>query len=98
MALIAAVGFHVMAPDLRGYGQSGGPHEPTTHNMEEITKDVAGLIADAGYERAAIVGRDFGGFVSWMIPFYQSAATAGVTTLNTPFAYVPMDPEEMYRF
>jgi pimeloyl-ACP methyl ester carboxylesterase len=93
---IAEAGFHVMAPDLRGYGQSGGPAEPTAYDMREITADVAGLIRDAGYEKAVVVGHDFGGFVSWMMPFYQPALTAGVITLNTPFAHIPMDPEAMY--
>ena len=93
---IADAGFHVMAPDLRGYGQSNGPADPEAYNMREITMDVAGLIADAGYEKAVVVGHDFGGFVSWTIPFYQPASIAGVITLNTPFAYIPTDPEQLY--
>src|SRR5882757_742532 len=95
LAPIAAAGFHVMAPDMRGYGQSGGPDEPTAYNMGEITKDIAGLIADAGYEKAVIVGHDFGGFVSWMMPYYRPERVAGVITLNTPFAYAPKDPEQL---
>src|SRR5882724_20749 len=55
LAPIAAVGFHVMAPDMRGYGRSNGPDDPLQYNMAEITKDVAGLIADAGYEKAVVV-------------------------------------------
>jgi len=93
---IADAGFHVMAPDLRGYGQSTGPADPEAYNMGEITKDVAGLIADAGYEKAVIVGHDFGGFVSWTMPFYQPSRVAGVITLNTPFSYIPKDPEQLY--
>ena len=96
LAPIAAAGFHVMAPDLRGYGQSNGPEDPYAYTMDQITADVAGLIADAGYEKAVVVGHDFGGFVSWMMPFYQPDKTAGVITLNTPFGYIPMNPEEMY--
>jgi pimeloyl-ACP methyl ester carboxylesterase len=93
---LADAGFHVMAPDLRGYGQSGGPGDPEGSTMGAITQDVAGLIADAGYEKAVIVGHDFGGFVSWMMPHYQPERTAGVITLNTPFAFVPKDPEQLY--
>jgi pimeloyl-ACP methyl ester carboxylesterase len=45
LAPIAAAGFHVMAPDLRGYGQSNGPDDPQAYTMDQITADVAGLIA-----------------------------------------------------
>jgi soluble epoxide hydrolase/lipid-phosphate phosphatase len=93
---LAEAGYHVMAPDLRGYGQSNGPTDPEAYNMAEITQDVAGLIADAGYEKAVVAGHDFGGFVSWTIPFYQPKSVAGVITLNTPFAYIPKDPEQLY--
>src|SRR5882724_11621042 len=52
---IADAGFHAMAPDLRGYGQSNGPADPEAYNMAEITRDVAGLIQNAGYDKAVIV-------------------------------------------
>ncbi len=93
---LAEAGFHVMAPDLRGYGQSTGPDDPEGYTMGAVTRDIAGLIADAGYDKAVIVGHDFGGFVSWMVPHYQPDRVAGVITLNTPFAFVPMDPAAMY--
>ncbi|MEU6657870.1 alpha/beta hydrolase [Streptomyces sp. NPDC046821] len=94
---IADAGFHVMAPDMRGYGQSSGPEDRRAYSIAETTADVAGLIADAGYEKAVVVGHDFGGMVSWMMPYLQPDSVAGVITLNTPFGYSRENPIERYE-
>ncbi|MFC7446913.1 alpha/beta fold hydrolase [Rhodococcus daqingensis] len=93
---IADAGFHVMAPDMRGYGLSDGPEDPRAYSIRETTADVAALIADAGYERAVVVGHDFGGMVSWNMPYLQPDSVAGVITLNTPFGYSRENPIEKY--
>ncbi|MFC9790883.1 alpha/beta fold hydrolase [Rhodococcus sp. NPDC127528] len=93
---IADAGFHVMAPDMRGYGLSDGPDDPRAYSIRENTADVAALIADAGYEKAVVVGHDFGGMVSWNMPYLQPDSVAGVITLNTPFGYSRENPIEKY--
>ncbi|AIA08067.1 epoxide hydrolase [Streptomyces noursei ZPM] len=93
---LADAGFHVMAPDMRGYGQSSGPEDRRAYSIAETTADVAGLIADAGYEKAVVVGHDFGGMVSWMMPHLQPDSVAGVITLNTPFGHSRENPVERY--
>ncbi|OQQ30976.1 hypothetical protein A6410_04895 [Prescottella equi] len=94
---IADAGFHVMAPDMRGYGQSSGPADRRAYSIAETTADVAALVADAGYEKAVVVGHDFGGMVSWMMPYLQPDSVAGVITLNTPFGYSRENPIEKYE-
>ncbi|WP_215816032.1 alpha/beta fold hydrolase [Pimelobacter sp. 30-1] len=94
MQPLADAGFHVLAPDLRGYGGSTGPAEPTSYSIRETTADVAGLVAEAGYERAVVVGHDFGGMVSWWMPHLHPERVAGVVTLNTPFGYSRDHPLE----
>ncbi|MEV0053975.1 alpha/beta hydrolase [Saccharopolyspora shandongensis] len=93
---LADAGFHVLAPDLRGYGRSTGPADSTAYSIAETTTDVAGLIADAGYDRAVVVGHDFGGMISWWMPHLHPERVAGVITLNTPFGYSREDPLEKY--
>ncbi|MFE1951884.1 alpha/beta fold hydrolase [Streptomyces sp. NPDC059524] len=94
---IADAGFHVMAPDMRGYGLSSGPEDRSAYSIAETTADVAALIADAGYEKAVVVGHDFGGMVSWMMPYLQPDSVAGVITLNTPFGHSRENPVELYE-
>ncbi|MGW4352439.1 alpha/beta fold hydrolase [Nocardia sp. NPDC004582] len=94
---IADAGFHVLAPDMRGYGQSTGPEDPREYSIAETTADVAALIKDAGYEKAVVVGHDFGGMVSWSMPYLRPDSVAGVITLNTPFGFSEHNPIELYE-
>ncbi|MER7990262.1 alpha/beta hydrolase [Streptomyces noursei] len=89
-------GFHAMAPNMRVYGRPNGPEDHRAYSIAQTTADVAGLIADAGYERAVMVGHDFGGMVSWMMSHLQPDSVAGVITLNTPFGHSRENPVERY--
>lgn len=55
-------GFRVLAPDLRGFGES--PVTPHLVTMREYAADVEGLLDDLGIMRAAIVGLSMGGLVT----------------------------------
>lgn len=57
-----ADGYHVIAPDLRGYGDS--PVTPGTVPMSQLAADVARLLDDRGIARAAPVGLSMGGLVT----------------------------------
>lgn len=54
--------YRVIAPDLRGHGESESPAGPAT--MEEMARDVAALLDDSGVGRAVIAGLSMGGYVS----------------------------------
>src|SRR5947209_15591419 len=53
---LASAGFHVVAPDLRGYNLSDKPPAVADYRVGLLVEDVAGLIRHAGAERAAVVG------------------------------------------
>lgn len=55
--------FKVVAPDLRGYNQSDKP--ATGYDLATLASDIKGLIENLGYDRAHIVGHDFGGAIAW---------------------------------
>ncbi|MCY7407257.1 MAG: alpha/beta hydrolase [Alkalinema sp. CAN_BIN05] len=55
--------FKVVVPDLRGYNQSDKPS--TGYDLTTLASDIKGLIENLGYERAHIVGHDFGGAIAW---------------------------------
>ena len=54
--------FRVLAPDLRGFGQS--PVTPHCVTMREYAADVEALLDDLGIERAAVIGLSMGGLVT----------------------------------
>jgi pimeloyl-ACP methyl ester carboxylesterase len=54
--------FRVLAPDLRGFGQS--PVTPHRVTMREYASDLIGLLDDLGIAQAAVVGLSMGGLVA----------------------------------
>ena len=58
--LLAAAGFRVVAPDMRGYGLSEKPSGARAYDAEPLAGDVAALIRHLGAERAHVVGHDWG--------------------------------------
>lgn len=58
--------YHVVVPDLRGYGESDKPVEngPTTYSKRTMAQDIVNLMRALGHERFAIVGHDRGALVA----------------------------------
>ena len=64
-APLAAAGYHVVAPDMRGYGESDKPSDISAYNQVEVVNDVKGLVAALGYETSIVIGHDWGGPTAW---------------------------------
>src|SRR5690242_21688592 len=56
IAPLAAAGFRVVAPDLRGYNLSSKPEGVAAYGVEKLAEDVRGLIQERGAESALVVG------------------------------------------
>lgn len=101
MEPLAETGYRVLAPDMRGYGQTGGPTGEGAvplYDMEHLTGDLAHLCDALGLPPAIFVGHDWGGFVAWDMPLRHPDKVAGVIGVNS--AYVPrpdIDPIELIK-
>ena len=60
-ALIAAAGFRVIMPDLRGHGESGKPHDPDAYPPDILAEDGFSLIAHLGLTDYDLAGYSLGG-------------------------------------
>jgi pimeloyl-ACP methyl ester carboxylesterase len=60
-------GFRVVAPDLRGLGESDKPQEVERYRMTTIAKDVVAILDHLGLGRAHVVGHDFGANLAWVV-------------------------------
>lgn len=60
-------GYRVLAPDLRGFGQSDKPQEVEAYALPVIVSDVTGMLDHLGIERVAVVGHDWGAVVAWSL-------------------------------
>src|ERR1700710_3001650 len=56
---IAAAGFHVVAPDMRGFGKTSAPDEVDAYSIFDHVGDVVALVAAFGEKQAIIIGHDW---------------------------------------
>ena len=89
---LAAAGFHVMAPDQRGYGGSSRPQRPEAYDIAALTGDVVGLLDVVGAPRAAVVGHDWGAVVAWSTALLHPDRVAAVAGLSVPPVPRPLTP------
>ncbi|MFZ5443515.1 MAG: alpha/beta fold hydrolase [Myxococcota bacterium] len=78
---LANAGFRVVAPDLRGYGdtQKHGPYD-----IDTLTTDVCRFIEALGARKARIVGHDWGGAVAWHLAAKRPDFCERLAVLNCP--------------
>jgi len=62
---LAEAGYHVLAPDQRGYNTSDKPDGVASYALGHLVDDVVGLVDSTGRERATVIGHDWGGVVAW---------------------------------
>ncbi len=79
---LGAAGLRAVAPDLRGYGRSGGREGP--FDLRTLADDVAGLVAALGRTRAAVVGHDWGGAVAWGTALHRPEVVERLAVLDCP--------------
>lgn len=82
---LAAAGYRVIVPDLRGYGLSDTPKDVESYDMAHLTGDLVGLLDALDVDKAVFVGHDWGGLLAWQMPLFHEARVAGVVSANTPF-------------
>lgn len=91
-APLADAGYHVAAPDMRGYGKSDRPHAIDAYNQVEVVNDVVGLIPALGYERAVVIGHDWGAPTAWGSALHHPDRVSAVGALSVPFTPRPPAP------
>ena len=57
LTALAEAGYHAVAPDQRGYGQTDRPEAIDDYHIFELTGDLVGLVDALGEQRAVFVGR-----------------------------------------
>ncbi len=86
---LAQAGYHVAAPDMRGYGKSDKPSEISAYNQIEVVNDIIGLIPALGYETAVVIGHDWGAPTAWSCALHHPDKVRAVGALSVPFSPRP---------
>jgi epoxide hydrolase 4 len=79
---LAAAGFRVVAPDMRGYNLSSRPKGVKSYDTDQLTADIRGLIQERGAEAALLVGHEWGGSVAWALAMNHPEVVDRLAILN----------------
>jgi len=89
LAALAAAGFHAVAPDMRGYGQSDKPDAIDAYTLMHLVGDMVGLLDALGAEQAVIAGHDWGAPVAWHAALLRPDRFRAVIGLSVPYRRQP---------
>jgi len=81
---VLAEHFTVVAPDLRGFNLSDKPHGVEHYKTDVVASDIAELIPKLGFDKAYIVGHDWGGAVAWTFAALYPELTEKLVVCNCP--------------
>jgi pimeloyl-ACP methyl ester carboxylesterase len=82
---LAEAGFHAVAPDMRGYGQTDKPAAIDQYTLLYSIGDVVGLLDALGAEQAVIAGHDWGAPLAWAAAVLRPDRFRAVIALSGPF-------------
>src|SRR5467141_2624157 len=98
MPALAAAGYHVIAPDQRGYGRTTGwdgnyDGDLNSFRLLNLVRDALGLVSAFGYRNVdAVVGHDFGSSVAAWCALVRPDVFRSVALMSAPFAGPPALP------
>jgi pimeloyl-ACP methyl ester carboxylesterase len=98
MPALAAAGYHVVAPDQRGYGRTTGwdpsyDGDLASFRFLNLVRDTLGLVHALGYTKVdAVVGHDFGSSVAAWAALLRPDIFRSVVLMSAPFAGPPELP------
>jgi pimeloyl-ACP methyl ester carboxylesterase len=98
MLPLAAAGYHVIAPDQRGYGRTTGwdpdyDGDLASFRMLNLARDAMGLVAAYGIRSvAAVIGHDFGASVAGWCAVLRPDMFRAMALMSAPFTGPPALP------
>jgi pimeloyl-ACP methyl ester carboxylesterase len=91
LPVLAAQGWHAVAPDLRGYGETSRPGAQADYHIDRLVDDVAALFEALGAKRRLLVAHDWGALVAWVFAMRRVRPLDGLVIMNVPHPRVFRD-------
>ena len=90
MKPLANAGYHVFAPDMRGYGRTTGwdadyDGDLASFRRLNVVRDTIGLVTAFGYRSLAVVGHDFGSPIAAWCAVIRTDVFTSVVLMSAPF-------------
>ena len=98
LPVLAEAGYHVVAPDQRGYGDTDAPKALEDYTQFHLVGDIVGLVDALNESTAVIVGHDWGAPVAWNAALWRPDIFNAVGALSVPVtARGAMPPTELMK-
>ncbi|KPF79356.1 epoxide hydrolase [alpha proteobacterium AAP81b] len=91
LPFLAEKGWHAVAPDLRGYGDSSRPTGLAAYRFDPLVADVTALFDALGAKRRLLVAHDWGALIAWVFAQRAPLALDGLVIMNVPHPKVFAD-------
>jgi pimeloyl-ACP methyl ester carboxylesterase len=82
---LAQAGFHAVAPDMRGYGDTECPAAIDQYSLFHLVGDMVGVLDALGEKNAVIAGHDWGAPVAWHCALMRPDRFRAVVGLSVPY-------------
>jgi pimeloyl-ACP methyl ester carboxylesterase len=82
---LSEAGYHVVAPDMRGYGQTDRPNAIDQYSLLHLVGDIVGLVNAIGDKQAVVIGHDWGAPVAWHCALFRPDLFRAVAGLSVPY-------------
>jgi pimeloyl-ACP methyl ester carboxylesterase len=82
--VIAAAGYHVIAPDMRGYGKSDKPAAVEDYDINHLSGDIVGLLDALGERQAVLIGHDWGAVATWNTVLLHPDRFSAMIAMSVP--------------
>ena len=97
MVPLADAGYHVFAPDQRGYGRTTGwdpdyDGDLASFRRLNVVRDALGLVSAFGYRSVAVIGHDFGSPIAAWCAVTRPDVFTSVALMSAPFGGTPQLP------
>ncbi|CAI9276500.1 unnamed protein product [Lactuca saligna] len=90
-------GYRVLAPDLRGYGDSDSPPSPSSYTFFHIVGDLIGVLDHFNQQQVFVVGHDWGATAAWHLSLFRPDRVRGIVALAIPlFPRSPISPTQLF--
>lgn len=85
MLALADAGYHVVAPQMRGYGKTDSPQDIDSFDIVHLAGDMVGVLDALGAETAVMVGHDWGSIVAWNTVLLHPERFSALVAMSVPY-------------
>lgn len=91
MDFLAAQGYRVIVPDQRGYNLTDKPTGVESYRLDELARDITGLLDALGIEKVYLAAHDWGAVVAWHLATRYADRLKKMVILNVPYPTILTD-------